>query len=509
MSNFLKPEYDRETNPVDYFNKYKMDYSIALFLKMNRKIKKVNETTYTVSNDMAQLATIKVNKWGLTIDNDNNVGLTVGKLYTPFMLLAKFQFKYNNEAAWTYIMANFLSAHIPYIRVGVDYFKKVKNIDRFDIYRTELKRWKKEEIKEDHGKEILKSIPKYDGFIMRPNNMEYSNTIGNNYNLFSEFSHFSDEGDWTWSKIMIKQIFGEYYELGLKYMQALYLHPTKALPILVLGSITRSTGKTTFLNWMAQIFGENFTVITPQELTAGFNGSYAFCNIIGIEETVDDKATTVNKIKGLSTGKFIPVNQKHIDNYKLPFFGKFIITTNQPERFLKIDDAEIRFWVHVLDEPKEYNSSIEEDLVKEIPAFLHHLRSLPALDFSKSRMLFTPEELHTEALLKVQKESKTWLYKELNEYISDWFMMEEKEQLFVQPIDIKKMFFMSNMKVEISFIKKVIREEFNLKTTLKRYHPYGIAVKKVAKVYVFDRKDFIDYDILKEQEQESSPPDIF
>jgi hypothetical protein len=47
-----------------------------------------------------------------------------------------------------------------YIRVGTDYFKIIEKKDRYNIERIELKRWTKEEIKQDHGVRLLDDIDK-------------------------------------------------------------------------------------------------------------------------------------------------------------------------------------------------------------------------------------------------------------------------------------------------------------------------------------------------------------
>jgi hypothetical protein len=121
-------------------------------------------------------------------------------------------------------------------------------------------------------------------------------------------------------------------------------------------------------------------------------------------------------------------------------------------------------------------------------------------------MLFTPEELHTKALEMVQKESKSWLYKDLVEYITDWFMLNNELSLLVRPIDLKKMFFFSNMKVEISFIKKVLKDEFKKVTVTKRYFPYGDSNKVLAKVYEFNRDDYIESDDESKRQMEIDEP---
>ena len=473
MDKYKNPEYDKDFDPVSYYNKYKSDHAINIYLDKVKAVKKVSETKLVVKDGVGGSVDINIINGSLIIYSDNSFSdLQANKEYNPFMLLSKYKFKNNHYAAYTYVDREFLNAHIPYIRVGVDYFKIITKTDRFSIDRKEIKRWKKEEIKQDHGAGLLKHITKYDGFVMQPDNLKYSSTIGNYYNMYSEFSHKPKKGEWKWIEILLKQVFNGHYEKGLKYLQILYLKPKQILPILVLGSKERSTGKTTFLNFMAQLFGENYTVITPQEFTSSFNSSYAFCNIIGIEETVDDKTATVNKIKGLSTGKFIPVNQKHIDNYKLPFYGKFIITTN---------------------EPKIKNTNIEEDVIKEIPAFLDHLLNMEEITNEVSRMVFSPEDLKTKALELVKKESHTGLYFDMYANFENWFTENNKKEIVLHLTEIKNLFFHNNSQISTNYIRNVLKNEFKIDPKVKYYIPINAASGKTSRVYTFNRDDFIDF----------------
>ena len=61
---------------------------------------------------------------------------------------------------------------------------------------------------------------------------------------------------------------------------------------------------------------------------------------------------------------------------------------------MRIDDEEIRFWIRKINPiVGQKNTNIENDLFNEIPKFLKFLEQLPAIDFSKSRMVFTQEGL--------------------------------------------------------------------------------------------------------------------
>lgn len=415
------------------------------------------------------------------------------RYYTPFEILALLNFSKNWRSAANWISAKYMEEDVPYMRVGITFFKKIFKRDRYGVKRVELKKWSKDEIKDDHGKNFLYKVPHFDDFIIEPDNFNYHPVIGNCYNLYSAFAHTPKAGDITWSMRLIDHIFGDQKEIGLKYLKALYMHPKQMLPILVLVSEQRSTGKTTFLNWLNMIFGDNMTVIAPDELTNDFNFSYATMNIIGIEETIIEKQMTVEKLKKLATGKFISVNRKFIDSFKLPFFGKIVMTSNQPDKFIKVDEEEIRFFVRQIELPKFNNHKIEDDLLNEIPAFLHYLKNMPALDFTKSRALFTKEELENDTLKTVKEASKTGLYQDLYIIFEDYFDNHDVDSIEFTVGDIKKEYFERDNRINLKYIKNVLSKEFNLEVTRSWYTPLNSTLpdeKRVGRFYTLTRENF-------------------
>lgn len=100
----------------------------------------------------------------------------------------------------------FIKPEMQYIRVGVDYFKLLNKQDRYGILRTELKKWKKEEITLDHGRDVLKLIKKYDDFVMIPDNISCDSVSGDFYNLYAPLTHKPEVGEWYWTKVLLEHI---------------------------------------------------------------------------------------------------------------------------------------------------------------------------------------------------------------------------------------------------------------------------------------------------------------
>lgn len=487
-------------DPVDWYNFEKADAAKMIlrdagwqYINTDKKTGIENWRRPGKTDGTSATWNYKFNAFYVFTQSDQNFKAL--KYYTPFQILTILKFKRNYRHAQAYVETKYIQPTNDYIRVGVDYYKKIIKRDRYGTEQIELKPWKKDEIKQDHGPRLLQEIPLYDDFTIVPDNKEFQPVFENCFNLYKPFIHkpSSTPGEFRWTKILLNHVFGEQIALGTRYMQALYLYPKKALPILVLVSRERQTGKTTFINWLNAIFGNNMANINPEDLTSQFNGAYANSNIIAVEETLIEKSVTVEKLKALATGKFISVNNKFVNPYKVPFFGKIILASNNEDKFAKIEDEEIRFFVRKLEAPKHANHNIEEDMIREIPAFLNYLETLPPIDWSKDRSGFTPQELQNDSLLNVKKESKSWLFKELNEYISEHFMNDGAgdEFFFATPTDIKTKWFDKNHKAEIPYIITVLRNEMKLSPSDKiiRYTPinlkFGPYSTRVGKPYKF------------------------
>ena len=440
----------------------------------------------------------------LLVIDSNPLKLPIGDSYTKFEILTLGKFKGNAQAAWTWVGVKYMNAELPYLRVGDSYYKITHVRDRYDVLREQIKAFKKEEIKTDHGPAIMPLIPKFDDFCIVPDNMNYSEVVDNCYNLYHPFSH----KPWTEDRIirdtdikvsmgLMRHIFGEQLEMGIKYLKLLYENPKQALPILCLVSRERQTGKTTFLNWMNIMFGQNYCQINPEDLGSQFNSAYATKNVIALDETVIDKSHAVEKLKSIATAKTISVNQKFVANYSVPFFGKVIICTNKEHDFMRIDEEEIRFWIRKVPQISSINTNIENDLTNEVPAFLRYLINQPAVDTKRSRMVFTAEELHNESLIKIKAESQSQLRKDFTIMIADYFSTNGCETIQANLSELKDKFFKYNSNVGPGYLRKMLTTEMGYKTTYGRYRPIDSSEVnvKVGSYYTFKKDDFIQPEV--------------
>ena len=151
----------------------------------------------------------------------------------------------------------------------------------------------------------MSEIPRYDGFCLVPDHLKNEQVIGNFYNRYQPFLHQPLAGEPTTTLIFLNHIFGSQLNLGLDYLKILLLYPMQVLPILCLLSTERNTGKTTFLNFLKALFGDNMTINRNDDFRSNFNSEWANKLIIGVDETFLDRKEDSEKIKSLSTSKNI------------------------------------------------------------------------------------------------------------------------------------------------------------------------------------------------------------
>lgn len=492
-----------EINPVDYYNfNHVQDCFDLLCGLKNIKATGIDSLTYVKNQSDSTKRMIVIENGFFIPKMENGLNLELNKKYSPFMLLQKLIYKNSFHQAFNHVIYKHMNHETNYIRVGVKFFKVITKVDRYNVERTELKLWDKAIINDDLGKKFLEDIPKYNDFTIVPNNKNYERIINNNYNLYAPFAYkpiskskYDEVLGFYWIKTLMEHIFGEQYDLGVKYMKILYDMPKQALPILVLISEERQTGKTTFVDLLNILFGDNAVVINPQDISNGFNSSYADKNIIAIEESRFDSVQATEKLKNLSTQKKILVNTKFVQQYSLPFYGKLIITSNDENKFSKVDNPEIRYWVRKIPSLKgKANHNILEDMVKEIPQFLRFLDEQPEIDTTKSRMIFTAEELKTKALAVVKEESLPVLHKNIMYLLDDYASNNRTiKEFYFTAKDIKEKWFKHDSKSDFSYINRILKSSIKLeKKKMMRFHPLQgdtVSGNKVSgRPYVFVNK---------------------
>ena len=333
---------------------------------------------------------------------------------------------------------------IPYLRVGTTYYKTIEKPtisgDKLQI----LTKWSRETIIPAHEKKYLSKIPKYDGFCCIPEHINYRKFIYGFYNLYNEipFQPAKDEiqkENIPFSINFMSHIFGEQLEFGLDYIKILLLYPTQILPILCLVSKERSTGKTTFIKWMKEVFGLNMTYIKGDSFGSQFNSDWASMLLVAIDEVFFDKKEITERLKYLSTTNKDKIEAKGKDREEAEFFAKFILCSNNEDNFIQIDENEIRFWIRKINPIKQENTEFLKNLIAEIPAFLKFLKDRKFSTQKFTRMWFTPAQIRTKALQKLVFKNANKLELKIIELLYEFFESNEDQEIHVVPQDILSM----------------------------------------------------------------------
>ena len=327
-----------------------------------------------------------------------------------------------------------------YMRIGTRYYRLINQPLMSGDELQIVQQWTREAIVDDFGKKFLADIPRYSGFCTIPSHVGYSRVINGFYNKYEPLKHdVLHSGDKP-QKILnfLKHIFGEQYNLGIDYLTILYQKPTQVLPILSLVSEERKTGKTTFLNLLKEVFGSNMTLNTNEDFRSQFNSDWATKLIIGVDETFLEKKEDSERIKNLSTGKSYKAEAKGIDKKEIEFFGKFILCSNNEDSFIKIDKAEIRYWVRKVPTlPDVEDVDLLANMIAEIPVFLDYIQNRKIKTPHTTRMWFTESEIWTPALEKLKKGNVTYTENELGNIIKDTFLEFEINELKYTLKDLK------------------------------------------------------------------------
>ncbi len=352
---------------------------------------------------------------------------------------------------------------IPYIRVGTSYYKQVKAPTIAGHYNEILISWRIETIRQDHGKDYLSKVPKYDGFTCIPNHIDFKQSYLTFYNTYYPLSKTPGEGSFDNSLRFIEHIFGKQYELGLDYLQLLFTKPIQTLPILCLVSKQRATGKSTFLKWLKAIFENNLTYLTNDSFSSQFNADWANKLLICIDEVLFNKEELTERIKYLSTTNINKLEAKGKDKREVEFFGKFILCSNNEENFIKIDANEIRFWVLKVPTYAKEDIDFLPKLINEIPALLFHLKRRKLTTKNQTRMWFTPKQIKTPALKKLVQNNRNRVEKELINIVIAVMEKFEIEEVKLCPIDALNSLNKTRVKTDLTQIRRILKNDWKLK----------------------------------------------
>ena len=389
-----------------------------------------------------------------------------------------------------------------YIRVGTCLYKLAHQ--PLANGTTVLRRipWSFGTIRQDYGKNHTPPIKKYDGFCTVPSHTEYHKEIDGFCNLYEPITHVPVEGEFPDIIKLMRHIFGEQFELGLDYMQLLYMQPTQKLPILLLVSEERNTGKTTFLNFLKAVFQDNATFNTNEDFRSQFNADWAGKLLIVVDEVLLCRREDSERLKNLSTAQTYKVEAKGKDRQEVNFFAKFVLCSNNELFPVIIDVGETRYWVRKVMRLESDDTNFLQKLKEQIPAFLYYLQHRQLSTTKENRMWFNPALIRTEALDRIMQSNRNHTEIDIVELLRTIMESQNVDKVSFIPQDLLPLLSLNGVKVELWHIRKVVKELWRLKPapnalsyTTYQYDyskpsKYG-AINRVGRFYTVT-KEFLD-----------------
>jgi hypothetical protein len=378
-----------------------------------------------------------------------------------------------------------------YIRVGTEYYRIGHKLTSKGKLVPALYVWKRSIIIEDYGRPLLNKIKKYIAFTNVPDNestyqREHTRNEDTFYNLYEPLKYFSQPGCIDYTLAFIKHIFQRHFELALDYLKILYENPTQKLPVICLVSKIQGTGKTTFLQWVSEIYGTNSITLGNEDFNGKFNSHWAGKLIICVDESFIDKRLVKEKIKRLATDDCINMEAKGKDYIKLDFNGKFILTSNNEDNFIQMDAEDNRFFV--LKAPEIPNDQKDPDLLEklkaEIPAFLYFLKQRQFVFKKSSRLWFDSKEYETDALRKVRYTTRNKTEKEMINWCDRIFCIDKDiNEITTIPIKMSEQLRDSLRHINglSSDIERIFKEEWNLTPSNNAKFKFPRIVSRIIK----------------------------
>ena len=349
-----------------------------------------------------------------------------------------------------------------FIRVSTTLYKLVNQPRLNGGYVKKRIPWNAETLRQDYGKGFMATVPKYDGFCTVPSHVNYQPVVDKFLNLYEPIGHKPVQGGFPHICSLVRHIFGEQYELGMDYLQLLYLQPVQKLPILLLVSEERNTGKSTFLNFLKAVFQNNVTFNTNEDFRSQFNSDWAGKLLIVVDEVLLSRREDSERLKNLSTTLSYKVEAKGKDRDEIAFFAKFVLCSNNEHLPVIIDAGETRYWVRKINRLENDDTSYLEKLKEEIPAFLYFLAHRALSTKKESRMWFNPMLLHTAALQRIIRSNRNRLEIEISELILDIMESVGIESFSFCLNDMMPLLMNTQVKAEKHQVRKVVQDCWKL-----------------------------------------------
>ena len=288
----------------------------------------------------------------------------------------------------------------------------------------------------------------YEDFTVVPSHTNYQREIMNVsgykfYNMYQPLPYQPEQGNWQTIDRLLHQItkeYGrEYYEMLLDWITLTYFKPTQPLPIIMLVSKERQTGKTSFLNLLKGIYANNAVIGGNDLIVSKFNTLLEAKLIVGVDEScLGDNKEVGESLKYMSTARTMHIEPKGKDKKEVPAFVKFVLCSNEVRKGVFISSDEVRYWVMRVTpwskDSEGYPIDFDDRIVGEIPAFLYYLtdryyKGQMLVPKKEERMWFHHDRLVNDDLKEMMSGTQSNFEGSLREFLRDMFLDTMRERL--------------------------------------------------------------------------------
>ncbi|WP_221390815.1 DUF5906 domain-containing protein [Dyadobacter sp. NIV53] len=157
-----------------------------------------------------------------------------------------------------------------------------------NTFRTYDKR-QKGTIIDDYGRRSIQFVKKYEGFCNVASHVNFQPEIKGFFNKYHPLSHKPSSGKFETITSVLSHVFGDKINFILDYLHLLYMKPTQRLPVLLLESKEKNTGKSTFGTLLKIIFEDNAIKLGNNDFESEFNEIWVSKLCIIVDETSLEK----------------------------------------------------------------------------------------------------------------------------------------------------------------------------------------------------------------------------
>ena len=175
-----------------------------------------------------------------------------------------------------------------------------------------------------------------------------------------------------------------------------------------------------------------------------------------------NKEELTERIKYLSTTNINKLEAKGKDKREVEFFGKFILCSNNEESFIKIDANETRFWVIKIPMLEKEDTHFLENLIKEIPAFMHFLLNRKLSSRHLTRMWFTAQQIKTKALTRLVQNNRNRVEKELASILLSVIEKFDLDAVDICPMDALLALNKTRVKTDLTQLRKLLKIDWKI-----------------------------------------------